>query len=214
MTITERANRYVDSLPPSISGSRGHDALLRAACTLTHGFSLSDGEAWPILVAFGARCLPPWSTTELKHKLNQSRAISHSQQSGHLLGGRTATTRTPDPAPRVLFRIKPASPAPAPAPEKDVSKIVHNDTQRYTGEKMLPMGDTPQSSPIGELPPEPEPTPPELSDFARAKGPAWIAFTRRQNARMIADGWERGEFFDLTDQADVEAFEKLYKRKL
>lgn len=91
--------------------------------------------------------------------------------------------------PSPVFSPSPAAPpvvtaSPAPAPAAKVSTIV-------------------------ELPPEPE-----LSAYAQAQGPAWIAFQKRQTARMIADGWERTDFFDLTEQAEVEAFEKLYKRKL
>jgi hypothetical protein len=59
VTGLERALRYVETLPVAISGSRGHDALFRVACVLVNGLDLTDTEAWPILLEYNARCLPP-----------------------------------------------------------------------------------------------------------------------------------------------------------
>ena len=85
MTLFERASRYVSTLPAAISGSRGHDALFRVACILVNGFALQDAEAWPILLEYNTRCLPPWNERELRHKLAEARKVVHRESAGHLI---------------------------------------------------------------------------------------------------------------------------------
>lgn len=109
MNLIERANRYVETLPASISGSRGHDALLRVACVLTHGFGLSDAEATTILTAYNARCLPPWNARDLQHKIDESRRITHREPAGYLVGssdlrGTQGSSKTIQ-SPRILGTI-------------------------------------------------------------------------------------------------------------
>ena len=86
MNTLERAFKYVSALPSAISGSRGHDALFHTTCVLVNGFDLSDDQAWPILVEYNARCVPPWSDRELLHKLSEARKVSHREPRGHLIG--------------------------------------------------------------------------------------------------------------------------------
>jgi len=105
MTTQERASRYIVTLPVAVSGHRGHDALFRTACELAHGFKLSDDEAWPLLIQYNARCLPPWSERDLKHKLAEARKVQHRQRAGHLLRGHQQNARPPHP-PRVLGVIR------------------------------------------------------------------------------------------------------------
>ena len=88
MAPFERASRYVDTLPVAISGSRGHDALFRVVCVLVNGFALSDEQVWFILQEYNARCQPPWSQRELRHKLSEVRKVSHLKPLGHLLSRR------------------------------------------------------------------------------------------------------------------------------
>ena len=105
MAPFERASRYVDTLPVAISGSRGHDALFRVVCVLVNGFALSDEQAWFILQEYNARCQPPWSQRELRHKLSEVRKVSHLNPLGHLLSkGEKVTPQSSSP-PRVLGRI-------------------------------------------------------------------------------------------------------------
>ena len=42
ISTLERASKYVSTLPPAISGSRGHNALFHVACVLVNGFDLAD----------------------------------------------------------------------------------------------------------------------------------------------------------------------------
>lgn len=79
-----RARAYVRSMPPAVSGQRGHDTTFLVALALVRGFALSNTEALPILEEFNARCIPPWSERELEHKLHDA-AGSDRLQLGYLL---------------------------------------------------------------------------------------------------------------------------------
>lgn len=65
----ERARRYLARVPPAVSGSGGDRLTFYVACVLAVGFALPPEEAWPLLVEYSGRCLPPWSERELRHKL-------------------------------------------------------------------------------------------------------------------------------------------------
>lgn len=69
---SERAAKYMALVEPAVSGQRGHDVTFRAACALVLGFGLSIDEALPLLAAWNERCQPPWSESELLHKLNSA----------------------------------------------------------------------------------------------------------------------------------------------
>lgn len=69
----ERARRYVARMPPAIAGEAGHNQTFNVACEIFR-FGLSDAEAAAILAEYNARCLPPWSESELAHKLADARA--------------------------------------------------------------------------------------------------------------------------------------------
>ncbi len=87
LSIVERARRYLATLPPSISGSGGHDAAFRAASCLTHGFSLDEATAYALMASeFNPRCQPPWSPAELAHKVRSSMGAPADKPRGHLIG--------------------------------------------------------------------------------------------------------------------------------
>jgi hypothetical protein len=85
--VIERAIKYVNAMPPAVSGAGGHNAAFAAACTLTHGFELGYDDALYILEEhYNHRCDPPWSRRELMHKVDQSLKMSnHSKPRGHLV---------------------------------------------------------------------------------------------------------------------------------
>ena len=64
----DRAAAYIAKMPAAIAGQGGHNATFAAAATLVR-FGLSQSEAWTLLLDFNRRCLPPWSESELRHKL-------------------------------------------------------------------------------------------------------------------------------------------------
>ncbi len=68
-----RARAYVEKMPPAISGAHGHDALWRVARVIVADFALGDDDAMHILREYSARCQPPWSEKELRHKLDQAK---------------------------------------------------------------------------------------------------------------------------------------------
>jgi len=65
----ERASKYLQRVPPAISGQGGHNRTYRVACVLVLGFNLSPEAAFPVLSQWNAACEPPWSDKELWHKL-------------------------------------------------------------------------------------------------------------------------------------------------
>lgn len=67
-----RAIAYVDKCDPSISGQSGHSALYRVCCKLVRKFELTDSEAWPILLRYNERAVPPWSESDLRRKLKEA----------------------------------------------------------------------------------------------------------------------------------------------
>jgi hypothetical protein len=78
--LAVRAAAYLDAMPPSIAGQRGHDALWAAAVAMVRGFDLDEGDALDLLEhVFNPRCLPPWSRRELQHKV---RSASRADRAG------------------------------------------------------------------------------------------------------------------------------------
>jgi hypothetical protein len=67
-----RARAYLARVEGAVSGQGGHNATFRAACILTQRFSLAFPEAWPLLLEWNERCSPPWSESELRHKLEDA----------------------------------------------------------------------------------------------------------------------------------------------
>lgn len=71
-SVVNRARNYLATVPPAISGQGGSKATFRAACVLVKNFALSIDDALPLLSEWNARCEPPWTESELLHKLNDA----------------------------------------------------------------------------------------------------------------------------------------------
>ena len=82
--VIERARRYMATIEPAVSGSRGHDATYRAACKLIQGFGLSIEDALPLMQEWNQGCEPPWSDRDLMHKLED--AVKADGEAGALRG--------------------------------------------------------------------------------------------------------------------------------
>lgn len=96
MTTFAACRAYLAKLPPAVSGSRGSDATLRAACECIR-FGLSDGDAMALLRDWNAtHCQPTWTEKELVHKLASARTKA---------GGQLRPNWQPKPAERVLWKI-------------------------------------------------------------------------------------------------------------
>jgi hypothetical protein len=85
ISIIDRARRYVAKCPPAISGQGGHDATFHVAAILVNGFALGEADALALLHEYNAGCQPPWSETELVHKVKSAATAQHQQRRGYLL---------------------------------------------------------------------------------------------------------------------------------
>lgn len=83
-TIENRITSYLDSTPGAIEGQGGDAHTFRVACKLVRGFNLSDDEALTYLLAWNAKCLPPWAMSDLKVKVQSARA-NGTEPFGYLL---------------------------------------------------------------------------------------------------------------------------------
>jgi hypothetical protein len=82
----ERARKYLAAIPPAISGQGGHNTTYHAACCLVQGFALAPETALALLTEWNASCDPPWSATELQHKVDDADKLPGER--GYLLHGR------------------------------------------------------------------------------------------------------------------------------
>jgi hypothetical protein len=80
----DRARRYIERVPPAITGQHGDLHTFRVCCRLVRGFALDDGEAFTVLMAWNARCQPPWTDAELREKLRRARQYGREPVGGLL----------------------------------------------------------------------------------------------------------------------------------
>ncbi len=91
--LENRAIAYLEKLPPAISGQGGHAATYTAATALVHGFCIPPQRALQILEQYyNPRCEPPWSSKELRHKVDDAAIKPHDRDFGWLRDAE----RTPD----------------------------------------------------------------------------------------------------------------------
>jgi hypothetical protein len=74
--IIEEARHFLDKSPPAISGKGGDRHTFFVALTLTRKFKLSEDNAFAIIQEWNQRCIPPWSSSELLHKLRSATNIN------------------------------------------------------------------------------------------------------------------------------------------
>ncbi len=72
-TNIDRARSYLAKLPVSVTGERGHAAAYRAACVLIQTFYLTQDEAFDLMREWNRFCIPPWSESDLRHKIHDAR---------------------------------------------------------------------------------------------------------------------------------------------
>lgn len=68
----DRCRGYLDKVPGAVSGESGHDWTFHAACIAVIDFSLSIEDSLPLLQEWNQKCEPPWSDSELMHKLESA----------------------------------------------------------------------------------------------------------------------------------------------
>lgn len=84
--VVERAREYLKTIPGSVSGSRGHAALMWAARVVVYGFDLGVESGFSLLWSdFNGRCQPEWSEKEIRHKCREADAKPYQEPRGWLL---------------------------------------------------------------------------------------------------------------------------------
>lgn len=74
-SIVDRAKAYCEQVPPAISGNNGHGATFALVCRLMEVFGdLDNSEILHVLNEWNERCDPPWTQTELLHKISSARS--------------------------------------------------------------------------------------------------------------------------------------------
>lgn len=89
----KRCVAYMAERDPAIQGSGGDDWTLQTAM-VGGDFDLSEGEFWPILCDWNARCSPPWGDDELRDKLRNADKYRKNPRGNKLVD------RHPERAPR------------------------------------------------------------------------------------------------------------------
>lgn len=107
-SIEERAAAYVAKMDGALAGSGGHNQTFYVACVLVHAFELTRDSALSILREFNGRCSPPWSESDLLHKVQSA---AGSAASSSMLNLRDKIRADDSPSGRVS---RPVSNAPAP----------------------------------------------------------------------------------------------------
>lgn len=78
-----RAEACLAKTAVSVSGQGGHDAAFHAAMLAVEGFGLSADESFSVMQSWNARCSPPWSERELRHKISD--ALKLARNPGHMM---------------------------------------------------------------------------------------------------------------------------------
>lgn len=71
-TLCVRIRRYLRAIPGATAGRSGDKETFAVACRLVLGFDLTPTEAMPFFREWNESCDPPWSETELEHKLKRA----------------------------------------------------------------------------------------------------------------------------------------------
>lgn len=83
--LIDRCKKYLDSLPPAISGQNGHSTMLWACRVVLKGFCLSGDIAKSLILSYNSRCQPPFNQREIAHKIEQAQKADFELPDGWLL---------------------------------------------------------------------------------------------------------------------------------
>lgn len=105
MDLPSRIRAYVSQMDPAIEGMGGcHDTTFKVALALVKGFDLSPEEALPFMEDYNGRCVPPWSQSELRHKLRSALSAPDRKERGYLLKGEKKPLEEPGVAKEPVAR--------------------------------------------------------------------------------------------------------------
>jgi hypothetical protein len=91
----EAARAYVRTIPGAVSGNGGHNLTFRVARVLVRDFALSEHDAMTLFQEWNETCEPPWSESDLRHKLHDA-ATKLDNPIGSKLRPRDAMTHAVD----------------------------------------------------------------------------------------------------------------------
>jgi Bifunctional DNA primase/polymerase, N-terminal len=74
--LLERARAYLQKIEPAVSGRNGHTKTLTTALKLARLVNRNADLLWLLLTEYSARCEPPWSEKELRHKWSEALRIT------------------------------------------------------------------------------------------------------------------------------------------
>jgi hypothetical protein len=67
-----RAQAWMARRDPAVQGHGGDQHTFTTACQLVRDFGLDEATAWPLMEAWNATCVPPWSAADLRAKLRSA----------------------------------------------------------------------------------------------------------------------------------------------
>jgi putative DNA primase/helicase len=83
-----RAVAYLSACPPAVTKQGGHDQTFAVVRSVVYGFDLGADRGFELLRDhYNARCQPPWSEKELRHKCGDADGKPYGKPRGHLLTG-------------------------------------------------------------------------------------------------------------------------------
>ncbi len=92
--VIKRARAYLATCDPAVTGQCGHSQTFNAARALCWGFDLSEKVSYDLLKSdYNPRCTPPWSATELRHKVREAATKPYGKPRGHLLNDDARNSR-------------------------------------------------------------------------------------------------------------------------
>lgn len=81
-SIVDRARAYLAAIPLAVSENAGGRRTYEVACHLVRGFALSIHDAFPLIAEWNQSCVPPWTDSELMHKLESALSCSNEPMGG------------------------------------------------------------------------------------------------------------------------------------
>jgi putative DNA primase/helicase len=70
--LLNRARRYLEKVPPAVSGQGGHNQTFKVACILTQRLGLGEEEALSAIGPWNETCQPPWGEKDLRKKIKDA----------------------------------------------------------------------------------------------------------------------------------------------
>lgn len=137
-----RVLNWVRHFEPSISGSGGHAVAFKLACSLIHGFGLSDTDAVSLMThEWNGRCQPPWTFPDIVRKVREAREKGSFPKIEERPFGSSTPTPKSDPTPQPTQTRTATAPAVAVAksPFRRASSL-QQKAYRYFLDPWIPAG--------------------------------------------------------------------------